>query len=532
MPSVLETGNNFRAAPPGRCHAGDGALVRGGMDLRYVLTAGEAKELDEHAIQTVGFPGLVLMEKAAMTLASVLMEREDRRSGFLFVCGTGNNGGDGLAAARLLIQQGYRAAILLVGDTQKMTADAKTQMALAAACQVPAVQADAVASPVYDVIVDALFGVGLNRAVGGVYENVIREINGAGKKVYAADIPSGINGSDGAVMNVAVNADVTVTFGANKRGLVLYQGCRYAGEVIVGDIGYPQVSFEALENPAYYYEPDDLARVVPGRKPDGHKGSFGRVSVIGGSEGMSGAPLFSAQAAYAAGAGLVKIFSAAANREILLSGVPEALFSPYGTGEKVDHEALREAISWADCVVLGPGLGQGGRAEEIVSYVLRHCDKSLVLDGDGITLCQKEQITGRRNVILTPHPKEFSKITGKEVSLLKKDLIGEALSFAERTGAIVVGKDARTVVSDGQEIYLNVSGNSGMGTGGSGDVLTGIIAGFLAQGADTFTAAKAGVYVHGLAGDWFARNFNEYSLTATGLIEGMRAVLRYGGTGK
>lgn len=498
------------------------------MDLRYLLTAGEAKALDEHAIQKVGFPGLVLMEKAAMTLASVLMEREDRRSGFLFVCGTGNNGGDGLAAARLLKQQGYRAAVLLVGDPERMSADAKTQMALAAACKVPAVQSDAVGSPVYDVIVDAMFGVGLNRAVSGVYETVICAVNAARKKVYAADIPSGIHGDNGSVMNVAVRADVTVTFGANKRGLVLYPGCRYAGKVIVGDIGYPEVSYEAVENPAYYYEPDDLARIVPTRPPDGHKGTFGRVSVIGGSEGMSGAPLFSAQAAYAAGAGLVKVCSMMANREILLSALPEALFCSYDKAEEVvDQEALKEAVSWADCVVLGLGLGQSARAGNIVSYVLGHCDKPVVLDGDGITLCQAEMLKGRNNVILTPHPKEFSAISGKEIPRLKEDFLGEVRDFAERTGVIVAGKDARTVVSNGREIYVNVSGNSGMGTGGSGDVLTGVIAGFLVQGADAFTAAKAGVYVHGLAGDHGSRVCSEYSLTASGLIEGLKAVLGF-----
>ena len=498
------------------------------MGLRYLLTAGEAKVLDEHAIQKVGFPGLVLMEKAAMTLASVLMEREDRRSGFLFVCGTGNNGGDGLAAARLLKQQGYRAAVLLVGDPKRMSADAKTQMALAAACKVPAVQSDAVGSPVYDVIVDAMFGVGLNRAVSGVYETVICAVNAARKKVYAADIPSGIHGDNGSVMNVAVRADVTVTFGANKRGLVLYPGCRYAGEVIVGDIGYPQVSYEAVEHPAYYYEPDDLARIVPTRPPDGHKGTFGRVSVIGGSEGMSGAPLFSAQAAYAAGAGLVKVYSAKANREVLLSSLPEALFSSYDKEEgALDQEALEEAVSWADSIVLGPGLGQSVRAGNIVSYVLGHCDKPIVLDGDGITLCPQEALKGKHNVVLTPHPKEFSAISGKDISLLKEDFLREVREFSERTGIIAVGKDARTVVSNGREIYVNVSGNSGMGTGGSGDVLTGVIAGFLAQGADAFAAAKAGVYVHGLAGDHISRIYNEYSLTASSLIEGMKAVLRF-----
>ncbi len=497
--------------------------------MRYLLTAGQAKKLDEHAIGVIGFPGLVLMEKAAMTLASVLMEREDRRSGFLFVCGTGNNGGDGLAAARLLCQQGYRAAAVLIGNPEKLSEDAKTQMKLAAACDVPVLQAESVLSPCYDIIIDALFGVGLDRAITGVYERIITEINAAGKKVYAVDIPSGIHGDDGAVMNVAVRASATITFGANKRGLVLYPGCEYAGEVIVGDIGYPRVSYEAIGPTAYYYEPDDLKRVLPVRRPDGHKGSFGRVSVIGGSAGMSGAALFSARAAYTSGAGLVKIFSAVKNRDVLMSGVPEALFAGYDREEEgetvVNREALDEAMEWPDCLVLGPGLGTGEMSADIVSYVLEHCLKPIVLDGDGITLCSKELLRKKEDIILTPHPKEFSRITGREVSELKKDFVNEVASFARETGCIVAGKDARTVVSNGQEVYVNVSGNSGMGTGGSGDVLTGIIAGMLVQGLDCFAAARVGVYLHGLAGDCFSERLNEYSLTATGLLEGLKEAL-------
>lgn len=496
--------------------------------MRYLLTAGESKKLDEHAIHTVGFPGMVLMEKAAMTLVSVLMESEDRESGFLFVCGTGNNGGDGLAAARLLIQQGSRAAVVMVGKPEKLSEQAKQQFALAAACDVPVVGAEAVFSPAYRVIVDALFGVGLDRAVTGVYEKMISDINASGKKVYAADTPSGICGDDGAVMNIAVRADVTVTFGTNKRGLVLYPGCGYAGEVVVGDIGYPDVSFRSLENPAYYYEPDDLRRSVPPRRPDGHKGSFGRVCVIGGSAGMSGAVLFSARAAYMTGAGMVKMYSAEANRTILLSGVPEALYACYGEKEEEpDYEALEEAVGWADCIVLGPGLGRSGRAEKIVSYMLGHCGKPLVLDGDGISLCKKEMLQGKENIVLTPHPREFSGISGKAVEELKKDFLNEVQGFSKETGCIVAGKDARTAVSDGREIYVNVSGNSGMGTAGSGDVLTGIIAGLIAQGADCFTAARLGTYIHGLSGDCFAKRYNPYSLTASDLVDGIKEVMNF-----
>lgn len=494
--------------------------------MRYLFTGKQSGEIDRHAIHTVGFPGVVLMEKAAMTLVSVLLEREEKDTGILIVCGAGNNGGDGVAAARLLHQQGYHTAVVMIGDASRLSEDAGLQLRLAAACDVPFVSAEAVFSREFGVLVDALFGVGLNRDIAGVYEKVINDMNCSGKKVYAVDIPSGISGDSGKVMNAAVKADVTVTFGVNKLGLVLYPGCQYAGEVIIGDIGYPGQSYQAIPNPAYYYEPEDLKQILPKRKPDGHKGSFGHVCVIGGSHSMSGAVCFSAKAAYTAGAGLVRVCTVEENRQMVLSAVPEALFSCYLREDGMpDFQALEEAVNDADAVVLGPGLGLSETAGQIVQFVIRKCSKPLILDGDGITLCRREELAGKHNFILTPHPKEFSTISGRTVTELKEDMIRAVTALSSECGCVVAGKDARTVVGDGQEVYVNVSGNSGMGTGGSGDVLTGIIAAFLAQGADLFEAAKAGTYVHGLAGDAFAEKYNEYSLTASGLIQQLKYVL-------
>lgn len=493
--------------------------------MNYLYTAKQAKQLDEHAINEIGFPGLVLMEKAAMTLAALLMDREEPQTGILFVCGTGNNGGDGLAAARLLHQQGYRTAVTMIGTAEKLSGDARKQLELAAACDVPVVSSEMIGAPLYPVLVDGLFGVGLARDITGVYEKIIENINHSSKRVYAIDIPSGIHGDDGRIMNIAVRADVTVTFGVNKRGLVLYPGCEYAGEVIVGDIGYPKVSYDSIRNPAYYYEPDDRKCILPGRRPDGHKGTFGHVSVIGGSPGMCGAAVFSAKAAYASGTGLVKVFSADENRNTILSLAPECLFSSYGDSREEIETALDNAISFADCIVVGPGLGTDERAQTIVKYVISHSERPVVLDGDGITLCQKEWLHGHSDIILTPHPKEFAAIFGKDLTEIKSTLVESAYSFAKDYNCVLAAKDARTIVSDGREIYINVSGNSGMGTGGSGDVLTGIVAAFCAQGAASFAAAKAGVYIHGLAGDYFAQNYNEYSLTATDLLESLKFVL-------
>ena len=494
--------------------------------MRYLFTSGQSKQLDDHAINIIGFPGLVLMEKAAMTLVSVLMERESRDSGILIVCGSGNNGGDGLAAARMLHQHGFRTAVVLVGDPDRMTPDARKQLALAAACDVPVQSEDAVGSPIYTVLVDSLFGVGLSRDIGGVYEKVIQDINASGKKIYAVDIPSGINGDDGRVMNVAVKADVTVTFGVNKLGLVLYPGCQYAGEVIIGDIGYPRTSYEAVENPVFYFEPEDLPAILPERVPDGHKGSFGHVAVIGGSSKMSGAALLSAKAAYASGAGLVMICSARVNRDLLLAGCPEALFEAYeGDDGELDLMALERVLSFADAVVIGPGLGREEKAKKITDYVLKNCDKPMILDGDALVLCSEEELKEHDSMILTPHPKEFSVLSHQEISFIKEHL-GEAVrEFAAKTGCILVGKDARTIVGDSFKQYVNVSGNSGMGTGGSGDVLTGIIAGFVAQGKSLFDAAAAGVYVHGLAGDYYSETYGPYSLTASALIDSLKDIL-------
>ncbi len=494
--------------------------------MRYLFTSGQSKQLDDHAINIIGFPGLVLMEKAAMTLVSVLMERESRDSGILIVCGSGNNGGDGLAAARMLHQHGFRTAVVLVGDPDKMTPDARKQLALAAACDVPVQSEEAVGSPIYTVLVDSLFGVGLSRDIGGVYEKVIQDINASDKKIYAVDIPSGINGDDGRVMNVAVKADVTVTFGVNKLGLVLYPGCQYAGEVIIGDIGYPRTSYEAVENPVFYFEPEDLPAILPERVPDGHKGSFGHVAVIGGSSKMSGAALLSAKAAYASGAGLVMICSARVNRDLLLAGCPEALFEAYeGDDGELDLMALERVLSFADAVVIGPGLGREETAKKITNYVLKNCDKPMILDGDAFVLCSEKELKEHDSMILTPHPKEFSVLSHQEISFIKEHL-GEAVrEFAAKTGCILVGKDARTIVGDSFRQYVNVSGNSGMGTGGSGDVLTGIIAGFVAQGKSLFDAAAAGVYVHGLAGDYYSETYSPYSLTASALIDSLKDIL-------
>lgn len=484
--------------------------------MRYLYTGKQAKEIDSHAIHTVGIPGLVLMEKAAMTIAAVLMEREDKTQKILAVCGTGNNGGDGVAAARLLCAQGYYAAVTVIGEPDRMTEEMKRQLEIAVNCGVPVLPVTAIGDHEFDIILDGVFGIGLSRAVEGIYEQVLEQINESGADVYALDVPSGIHAGTGAVLGTAVRAKCTITFGVNKLGLVLYPGCGFAGEVLVGDIGFPSVSTEAVKSEYYYYEPEDLALQMPYRPARSHKGTFGRVLVVAGSETMSGAAYLAAKAAYCAGAGLVKVISPVCNREVLLTALPEILYA--------SREELADALDWADAVLAGPGLGLTGEAEEMMRYIVDNSPVPTVIDGDGIRLCRNVTDHLSDNFILTPHLKEMSYLTGRTLAELQEDLPGTTKKAAEEWECVAVQKDARTVVSDGRECYINVSGNNGMATGGSGDVLAGMMAGLLGQHLEPFAAAKLAVYLHGLSGDVMAQEKGKYSLLASDLITGLAKV--------
>lgn len=485
--------------------------------MKYIYTHKEAKNIDTHAIQTIGISGLVLMEKAAMSCAAVLTERETKTSRFLAVCGTGNNGGDGIAVMRILHEMGYLAAVTVIGEPERMTDETKKQLEIAIGCGVPILPLTCITDGQFDVMIDGIFGIGLSRDVDAPYDQVIRDMNESGARIYALDVPSGIHAGTGHIMKTAVQAVCTITFGVNKRGLVLYPGCTYAGDVIVADIGFPAVSVSSVQPALYCYEPADLYRKLPLRPAHSNKGTFGRVLIVAGSDTMSGACYLAAKAAYRMGAGMVRVVSTGNNRNVLLTALPEILFST--------REEIADGISWADAVVIGPGLGLTEDAVELVKYVLENSPVPTVIDGDAIRLCGQLTDTLTDNFILTPHVKEMSYLTGMSIGELQQDIIGTTLDTAEQFGCILAQKDARTIVSDGVECYINVSGNNGMATGGAGDVLAGMIGGLLGQGVEPFEAAKLGVYLHGLAGDVQALKKGSYSLMASDLLEGIADVL-------
>ena len=490
--------------------------------MREIVTAAEMKALDSNTIQQAGIPSLVLMERAALRIADELTERlkEKDRERILVVCGTGNNGGDGLAVARILHLRGFRTWYYILGNEEKMTAETACQFKTVQYYQVP--RANNLDLNEYTTIVDAIFGVGLDRKIEGRYRELIQAMNETDAKKVAVDIPSGIHGDTGQVMGIAFKADLTVTFAFIKRGLCLYPGRSFGGRIITAEIGI--YAPEGKNSDAWYLEKKDLTS-LPSRISSGNKGTFGKVLAVAGSAGMCGAACFSAGAALKTGAGMVKILTEEENRIPLQTLLPEAMVS---TGE--DQDSFERDFEWCDVLIIGPGLGTSERSIRKVHWFLKKAQlthKPVVLDADGLNLLsvhpQWNKYLGG-HCILTPHIGEMSRLTGKSISEIKENQPETAAGFASETGAVCVLKDACTVTaSPVGTLYFNRSGNPGMATAGSGDVLSGILAGILCmhlrKGAcDLAYLAAKGVMLHGICGDRAAEVRGTRGMTASDII--------------
>lgn len=539
--------------------------------MKWLLNSRQMKGVDEYSINNIGIPSLVLMERAALAVKDRIVSMSctaccasDRNLRVLCVCGRGNNGADGLAAARLLSQAGFDAEIMLAGGDKEGTSEYETQRRIVK--NMGLVHRNSVHMEEYDYIVDAIFGIGLSRDVAGVYRDIIENINQAKEaaphiKVVSVDIPSGISADNGKVMGTAVKADETVTFGYNKLGMVMFPGAEYAGNVTVADIGFAKkYSYEedscekyGAETAAYTYTAEDVKN-IPKRRDDVDKGKCGKILIAAGSKNMGGAACMSAGAAYRSGAGLVRVYTHSANRDVLLGAVPEAIplvYSDIYTDE--DEKVLKASCQWADCIVAGPGLSCDDTACRILRIVLENAEgKIVIMDADALNIvaadkefrglvkdfakrrikdCAKNQ-DGTKDcgcIIVTPHVGEMSRLLEMDISSIKESPVESAAALANELSVICVLKDARTVVTDGKHIYINTTGNSGMATAGSGDVLTGIMAGLAAAGFNTcFEAAAMAVNVHGVSGDMCRLRLGAYGMKAWDIIEQLPEVYRIG----
>lgn len=490
--------------------------------MRYLVTAEEMRFYERYTIDTVGIPEEVLMERAALAafarVQAYMREYPDRGRDVLVMAGVGNNGGDGLALARMLAEADCRVEVWSVGVEESASEQWKRQRSILD--HSPVTFGNKPLRVEYTVIVDALFGIGLSREVAGVFGEAVDCFNRLRGHRLALDLPSGIDSNRGNVWGKAVRADETVTFGFCKRGLALYPGCEYAGKVTTADIGISRVGLTekapgmfALEG-----EPEEL---LPKRQPWGNKGTFGKVLLAAGSLNMAGAAVLAAKAAYRTGAGMVKVITVPENREILQRTVPEALF---GTPED-----LRGSMEWADVIAIGPGTGTGGTAREMLEAVLQESSLPLLLDADALNLLAADRelrnmaaACGRagRSILLTPHVGELARlIGGGNIAEIKADLADRGCELAMELQAVTVAKDARTFICGiGRPVCVNLSGNSGLATAGSGDVLAGMIAGLMAQGMEGFHAACVGAYIHGKAGDRVAAEIGEHACMAGDLV--------------
>lgn len=538
--------------------------------------------IDKYTQECIGIPGLVLMEKAAEVLADEIDkriasgEKSDKLYGFrkpydkiLAVVEGGNNGGDAVAAARILKTKGYDTYVYEINGIKNKTESYIKQIEIAKKLGVGFVD-DLSQISDFRVIIDGIFGVGLTREVTGIQSDAINMINAVATEgifIAATDISSGISSDTGEILGNAVNADLTVTFQYIKYGMLIGKGREASGAIVCRDIGlYDAKSLsdmkkvldtdESLADQKLIYEFDDedIASRIPKRDSDSNKGTYGKVLILAGSKDVYGALYLSAEVCLRTGAGLVKVVTDERNKAVLSEKLPESMCLTYDTDEvtesKTFAEEYKKAISWADVVLAGPGLGTGDASRMLLELMMENISsgKQLILDADALNILAESgkekwlkllrDKLGYENVIITPHLAEMSRLTGDKVEYIKDNKFDVAKRFTDEFGAITILKDARTVVSctgylsDKKEMpaYINTTGNSGMSTAGSGDVLSGILAGILAQNKDeritAYEAACLAVNIHGRAGDLARDTLGEHGLIAGDIIAALPAILR------
>lgn len=493
-----------------------------------VLTPAQMREAERRTIEDHGVPSLRLMERAGAAVAEAVESRAARRPGAVTVlCGRGNNGGDGWVVARLLRERRWDVFGVLFGRAGGVAGDARANLERARQAGVPLAEVEddgdwARCRPRLGagLVVDALFGTGLTRPLTGLLATVVGDVNEARGPVVAVDLPSGLLSDLSLRGAPCVRAALTVTLGAPKLALALRPSP--AGEVIVADIGIPGAVFAELDGPRIeLLEPETIRPAVPVRAAEAHKGDFGRVVIVAGSRGRTGAARLAGLGALRAGAGLVTVAAPAScldavaqEPEYMTLGLPDR--EGTATGDGLD-ELL--AGRW-DVAAAGPGLGVGAGCRAIVRALLDRPDRGpLVLDADALTACADEpdRLRGRPDapLVITPHPGEMARLLGASAADVQRDRVGAAHGFAVRQGVHVVLKGARTVIAAPHgAVRINTSGNPGMAKGGSGDVLTGVVAAWLGQVRDVDAAVALAVHLHGLAGDLAARRTGETGLLA------------------
>lgn len=507
-----------------------------------VLTGTQMAEVDRKAINELKIDGLILMENAGIKVFQKIQtiiknwgtEEDEPFRDVVVISGKGNNGGDGFVIARHLIQNSIPTTVFSITDGFGYSGDAlKNFLALENFGDINLITQDTL-EDLRDsvlkasIVVDALLGTGIKGPVEGLYADVIEIINESEGIIVSVDIPSGVNADSGCVTNIAVEADYTETLAALKLGLLMYPGANYVGELDVNNIGIPEILIDNNESQIYLTDEEHVFNLLPWRVDDSNKGTYGKVLTIAGSQNMTGAGLLASYSVLKSGAGLSTLASPASLLPFYTGVYPELTYIPLkeNSEKTVSTDAVKDLsdkLADYQAIVLGPGMGVNNDTINFTQEILKTLtDKNIpvVIDADALNCISELQsdIDLGENAVITPHPKELSRLLGVELDKILDDRIKYAELAREKYNCVVVLKGSRTLIVSDDSIYINSTGNSGLATGGTGDVLAGVIAGLIAQGLSVSDAAVCGVFIHGMAGDIAAKENTEYSVVATDVI--------------
>ncbi|MDA3811418.1 MAG: NAD(P)H-hydrate dehydratase [Spirochaetaceae bacterium] len=495
-----------------------------------IVTVSQASEMDRIAIEDFCIPEAILMENAAAAACKVIKDKytiEDNN--FILLCGTGNNGGDGLALARLLYSEGGAPLVLLFGSQSDLSGTAYANFKMLENFPIEIIEQfshDRLIKELKetDIIIDALLGTGLNREITGNLKEIINTMNSSDRLIFSLDIPTGINGNTGQIMGVAVKADSTTSFGALKPGNLLYPGFMNNGELYLSRISFPPE----------IYDSDNLKMALsdclplPPRDETGHKKSFGNILTISGSGTYYGAPAFAASAVLKCGGGFSRLAAPRSMIPYLAAKLPESVFVPMDETEQLsiaysNLSLLIEEAEKSDAIIIGPGLSLNNETTQLICEFIIGTDQFLIIDGDGLSaIAGKPELLSQRNIpaVLTPHLGEMSRLCAYSVSEISKNPINILKDCSKRYNSVIVLKGAHSLIGfpDGT-VYVNMSGNSGLATAGSGDILTGIIAAFYGLGLSETECVINGVFIHGTAGDLTAEKLGKDGMTASDILK-------------
>ncbi len=504
-----------------------------------VLNKNEMKSLDNSAINDYGIPSIILMEYAAKSVHDYISNKFDKKSQITIVVGVGNNGADGLCLARQLKHSLYEPIVFCIGNYEKSTEEFKIHYKSLKSLGIKIYEYGEYSQNKFisefknkilnnDLIIDGIYGISLNREIVGIYKEIIDIINNSNTNVLSLDIPSGIDSDTGKSLGIAIKANTTICFAYPKIGLYMNEGREHSGEILISDIGIPRIANKNLKNASRLLN-EDCFKNLSIKKDDSHKGNFGKILIIAGSENMAGAASLSAKAAYRAGTGIVYILTHKENKTAILSYLPEAIVYTYdNNSSKKDLENQIINLSQkVDSILIGCGLSESKIAQNLLDFTIK-LDLPLVIDADAINLISKNKnifkmlSKRKKSTILSPHLGEMSRLISKPINEIKNNLINEAKKFVKKNNINLCLKSDRTVVSFvNGNTYLNINGNSGMATAGSGDVLAGVITSHLAMYNSTEyeQAVCKAVFLHSKAGDNAKEKRNQYSIIASDIID-------------